>query len=80
MLSLSFLTALPPHNALASRQSNLHTSTFYFGDATRSSAEVLLRNEPLHVAIVRPSTQSGALSVSWREPDRIKHSLIEIKG
>ena len=31
------------------------------------------------MCIIRPSTQPHALSVSWAEPQRVKHSLIELK-
>jgi hypothetical protein len=39
---------------------------FYFADATRQSAEQLLRCEPHKVAIVRPSTQVREKR-EWRE-------------
>eukprot|EP00179_Madagascaria_erythrocladioides_P003018 CAMPEP_0198327282 /NCGR_PEP_ID=MMETSP1450-20131203/14582_1 /TAXON_ID=753684 ORGANISM="Madagascaria erythrocladiodes, Strain CCMP3234" /NCGR_SAMPLE_ID=MMETSP1450 /ASSEMBLY_ACC=CAM_ASM_001115 /LENGTH=143 /DNA_ID=CAMNT_0044031321 /DNA_START=32 /DNA_END=460 /DNA_ORIENTATION=- len=51
----------------------------FFFNASRDRAENLLRGQQPRVCIVRPSTQvPGAVSVSWSEPDRIKHSLIEI--
>jgi hypothetical protein len=56
------------------------TRDYWFPDATRMAAELLLGPAPMASFLLRPSSQPGAVAISIKQSGGIEHALIEPSG